>query len=104
MVEYEGKIVNGDSFIVQIGTRKYKGRDIPVYYADKLKEGGVGMAEYIRIGDKVLKVERYELVGEKRIPVIKAESEETVHPDGRVDVTVKVPCLHLGSKQETLNN
>jgi hypothetical protein len=36
---------------------------------------------------------------ENGVPVIKATSEETRHPDGRVDVMIHVPCLNIVSKE-----
>jgi hypothetical protein len=44
----------------------------------------------IRIGDKVVDVDMKD-----GVPTIKAETEEIHHPDGRVDVVVKVPCLQI---------
>jgi len=43
----------------------------------------------MKIGDKVVEVEN---------GVIKAKAEEIRHPDGRVDVIVKVPCLQIASE------
>jgi len=48
----------------------------------------------IRIKDKIVEVDRFE----NGIPVIKAKAEEIKHPDGRVDVIVKVPCLQIQDK------
>lgn len=45
----------------------------------------------MRIGDKLVEVED---------DVIKAEVEEIRHPDGRVDVIVRVPCLQIQAKKE----
>lgn len=47
----------------------------------------------MKIGDKLVDAEM-----KNGIPVIKATSEEIRHPDGRVDVIVKVPCLRIASK------
>lgn len=44
-----------------------------------------------RIGDKLVEVEN---------GVIKATAEEIRHPDGRVDVVVKIPCLQIQAKKE----
>lgn len=51
--------------------------------------------EYVRIGDKLAEVDRFDKNGK---PVIKATSTETRHPDGRVDVTIHVPCFQIASK------
>lgn len=40
----------------------------------------------VQIGDKVVEVEK---------GVIKATAKEIHHPDGRVDVIIKVPCLQI---------
>ena len=48
----------------------------------------------IRIKDKIVEVDRVE----NGVPVIKAKAEEIRHPDGRVDVVVKVPCLQIQNK------
>ena len=44
-----------------------------------------------RIGDKLVEIEN---------GVIKATAEEIRHPDGRVDVVVKIPCLQIQAKKE----
>lgn len=49
----------------------------------------------IKIGDKIVDIELKD-----GVPTIKAEVEEIHHPDGRIDVVVKVPCLQLNSKKE----
>lgn len=48
----------------------------------------------IKIGDKVIEADN-----SSGVPVIKATAEEIRHPDGRVDVVVKIPCLKIQSKQ-----
>lgn len=48
----------------------------------------------LRIKDKIVEVDRIE----NGVPVIKAKAEEIKHPDGRVDVIVKVPCLQIQNK------
>lgn len=48
----------------------------------------------IRIGDKVVEADM-----SSGTPVIKATAEEVRHPDGRVDVIVKVPCLQIQAKK-----
>lgn len=45
----------------------------------------------VKIGDKLVEVEN---------GVIKATAEEIRHPDGRVDVVVRVPCLQIASEIE----
>lgn len=52
------------------------------------------MSEKIRIGDKVVEVDT-----SSGVPTIKATAEEVRHPDGRVDVIVKVPCLQIQAKK-----
>ncbi len=44
-----------------------------------------------QIGDKLVEIEN---------GVIKATAEEIRHPDGRVDVVVKIPCLQIQAKKE----
>lgn len=51
--------------------------------------------EYVRIGDKLVEVDRLDANGK---PVIKATSEEIRHEDGRIDVTIHVPCLQIASE------
>ena len=50
--------------------------------------------ETLRIGDKVVQVDRYE----NGVPVIKAEAQEIKRPDGTQDVVVTVPCLRIAPK------
>ena len=45
----------------------------------------------VKIGDKLVEVND---------GVIKATAEEIRHPDGRVDVIVKVPCLRIKGKTQ----
>lgn len=47
---------------------------------------------YLRIGDKAVPFDRYDENGK---PVIVPVIETTEHPDGRKDVTVKVPFLTI---------
>lgn len=44
----------------------------------------------------------YKEIGGKQVPVIKAETEEIRHSDGRVDIIIKVPKLELNSQQEEI--
>lgn len=46
----------------------------------------------IKIGDKLVEADI-----SSGVPVIKATAEEIHHPDGRVDVVIKVPCLQIAS-------
>jgi len=48
----------------------------------------------LKIGNRVVEIDRIE----NGVPVIKADSEEIHHPDGRVDVVIKVPCLNIQPK------
>jgi len=48
--------------------------------------------KYMRVGDKLVEIDRFDGNGK---PIIKATSTEVKHPDGRVDVTVHVPCLQI---------
>ena len=48
-------------------------------------------ALYAKVGDKLIPVDRIE----NNVPILKGEAKETKHPDGRVDVTVSVPCLQI---------
>ncbi|MBW1975934.1 MAG: hypothetical protein JRI45_10240 [Deltaproteobacteria bacterium] len=58
------------------------------------------MEEYVKIKDKALKISGYKEMDGKTVPVIKAKAEEIKHPDGHIDVVVKVPVLQIGTKQE----
>ena len=51
--------------------------------------------DYIKIGGR-----RVPVTLKNGMPTIKCESEEIKHPDGRIDVIVKVPWLSLQSKTE----
>lgn len=53
--------------------------------------------ETIKIGNKVVPISGY---GANGVPIIKATSEEIKHPDGRIDVIIKVPCMELNAKKE----
>ncbi len=53
----------------------------------------------MKIGEKIVEIDRYEDIGGKQVPVIKATSTETRYPSGRVDVTVHVPCIKLEAKK-----
>jgi hypothetical protein len=44
----------------------------------------------VKIGDKIVELDENK--------VIKATSKEIRHPDGRVDVEIRVPCLKVQSK------
>lgn len=47
----------------------------------------------MKIKDKLVEVDT-----SSGVPVIKAIAEEIRHPDGRVDVVIKVPCLQIAGK------
>ena len=53
--------------------------------------------DYIELGGRKVPVKN-----KNGVPTIKCESEEIRHPDGRVDVIVKVPWLNLQSKTEEI--
>jgi len=44
----------------------------------------------IQMGDKIVEADN-----SSGVPVIKAKAEEVRHPDGRVDIVVKIPCLKI---------
>lgn len=44
----------------------------------------------MKIGNKIVEVDAS--------GKIKATAEEIRHPDGRVDIVIKVPCLQIASK------
>ncbi len=50
--------------------------------------------EYKRVGDKMVPITR----DEKGNASVGAMSTTFKHPDGRQDVTVRVPCLQIASK------
>lgn len=47
----------------------------------------------VKIGDKLVEADT-----SMGVPVIKATSEEVRHPDGRVDIIIKVPCLEIAGE------
>ncbi len=51
--------------------------------------------DYIKISGR-----RVPVTKKNGVPTIKCETEEIKHPDGRIDVIVKVPWLGLQSKTE----
>jgi len=55
--------------------------------------------KFIKVGDKAVKVEGF---NESGIPIIKCESEEIIHPDGRKDIIIKVPCLTIAGGQKEI--
>lgn len=55
----------------------------------------IGDKKYLRIKDKLVEIARFDENGK---PVIEATSTEVRHDDGRVDVTVHVPCLQIAGK------
>lgn len=55
----------------------------------------IGDKNYLRIGDKLVEIDRFDENGK---PVITATSKEVRHDDGRVDVTIIVPCLQIAGK------
>ena len=58
--------------------------------------------KFLRIGDKIVRIFDFKKIGDKTVPIIKADSKEIKHPDGRVDVIVTLPCLHLAGKPNKL--
>jgi len=54
----------------------------------------MGNQKTIRIGDKLLAVDRIE----NGVPVVKVDAREIKHADGHQDVIVFVPCLTLSAK------
>jgi len=44
----------------------------------------------LKIGDKIVEVDM-----KSGVPVIKATSKEIKHKDGRIDVSIFVPCLKI---------
>lgn len=57
----------------------------------------IGDKKYLRVKDKLVEITDFDESGK---PVIKATSTEVRHDDGRVDVTIHVPCFQIGAKQE----
>lgn len=49
----------------------------------------------IRIGDKLVEVEM-----KNGVPVVKAKCEQIKHPDGRVDIVVKVSYLKIQTEKK----
>jgi len=52
----------------------------------------------LHFGNKVMPIDRFEEFDGKKIPVIRATSTEKTYPDGRVDVTIHIPCLIIEKK------
>ena len=48
--------------------------------------------KYVQLGDMALEINAFDVNG---LPIIKVETEEKEYPDGRKDVTVKVPYLRI---------
>ncbi len=55
------------------------------------------MQRHVRIGDRTVPIHSWRVINGRRVPVVKCDSDETRHPDGRVDVTIRVPCLHVAA-------
>jgi ribosomal protein L21 len=53
--------------------------------------------QYLIVDDRAMLIDHFDEQGQ---PVIKVETEETVHPDGRRDVTVTVPFLRVTAENE----
>ncbi len=53
---------------------------------------------FMKIGDKIVPIDRYEMIDGKRVPIIQATSTEKRYPDGRIDCTIHVPILKLEPK------
>jgi len=53
------------------------------------------MKKYIEINGKLLEVSDFREINGQQVPVIQATATETLYPDGRKDVTIHVPVLHL---------
>ena len=56
-----------------------------------------------RLGNKVVEVSDWKEVDGRRIPVIKARTEERKNPDGSVDVVVHVPYLQIAGGEQLTN-
>ncbi len=56
----------------------------------------------LKVNGKIVPVSGYKQMNGQSVPVIKAETEEIKHSDGRVDIIVKVPYMELNSKQEEI--
>jgi hypothetical protein len=54
----------------------------------------------IKIGDKIVEVDRFIQKNGKQIPVIKCTATEIKNPDGSQDVVVQLPCLNLNVKEK----
>lgn len=57
---------------------------------------------FIKIGDKVVEVNRFETINGKQVPVIQATAREIKNPDGTQDVIVDVPCFKMGGEVKPL--
>lgn len=55
----------------------------------------IGDKKYLRVGDKLAEIDHFGADGK---PVLKTFSTEVKHADGRVDVTIHVPCLQITAK------
>ena len=56
----------------------------------------------VNIKGMEIPISGYNKINGQDVPIIKAETEEIRHSDGRVDIIVHVPCLkmELKSKEE----
>lgn len=53
----------------------------------------------VKVDGRIVPVSGYKEVNGKKVPIIKAETEEIRHPDGRIDIIVKVPFLRMEAKK-----
>ena len=60
------------------------------------------MMKTMKVNGKFVPISGYKQINGQKVPVIKAETEEIKHSDGRVDIIIKVPFMELNSKQEEI--
>ena len=49
-----------------------------------------------------LPIDKFEMVGKNRVPVVKAEAREIKHPDGSQDVIVSVPTVKIRGTSKSI--
>ena len=58
----------------------------------------IGDKKYLRVKDKLVEIDRFDESGK---PIISARSQEVRHDDGRVDMTIIVPCLQIAAEPKS---
>ncbi len=65
-----------------------------------MSEKNIVLGKTIIIGDKVVPISGYDANGKPIIKIRPEDCVETKHPDGRVDITINVPCFRMELKEK----